>query len=65
MTQQDHNPIIPGRFAGKWIAWDAQSKRIIASGRTFAEVRKAARAKNDHEPQMMKVPRGLFVGMGV
>lgn len=64
MTTKNH-PTIPAKFAGKWIAWDTAAHRIIASGRTFATVRKAARTKIKHEPQMMKVPRGLYVGLGV
>lgn len=58
-------PRIPKEYAGKWIAWDREQKRIIASGRTFAEVRQAAMELGEPEPLMDKVPAAdlRFVGM--
>ncbi len=59
---QNKQPIVPREFAGKWVAWDRLHKKIIASGRTFAEVRREAKAAGESRPELMKVPRGLFVG---
>lgn len=57
-------PIVPKKYAGQWIAWDHDHKKIIASGRTFAEVRAAAIASGDPDPIMDKVPSAdvRFVG---
>ena len=66
MTKQKQKqpPIVPKKYAGQWIAWDHDQTRIIASGRTFAEVLDAARAAGEPDPLLEKVPRSdvRFVG---
>ena len=59
-----HNkpPTVSKKHLGKWIAWDRQASKIIASGKTFDEVRAAAKEQGEVEPLMEKLPRGLFVG---
>jgi len=53
------SPVVPlDQLAGKWIAWDRGSRRILASGRTFAEVAEAAAAAGEMEPVFEKLPKG-------
>jgi len=60
------SPVVPKEYAGKWIAWDRKERTIIASGRTFAEVKRAAEQAGEAKPLLEKVPRAdvRFVGSG-
>jgi hypothetical protein len=49
-------PIVPIEYAGLWIAWDKERSTIVASGKTFAEVRRAAQRAGETEPLFDKVP---------
>jgi hypothetical protein len=53
---QPQMPLVPKEYAGQWIAWDQAHTRIIASGRTFEEVRNAAIAAGESDPLMDMVP---------
>ena len=62
----DQSPI-PLEYAGKWIAWDHDRTKIIASGRSFAETDDAARATGESDPFLEKVPdaKVRFIGGAV
>ena len=49
--------IVPKEYSGKWIAWDFNLTRIVASGTTFAEAKQAAQAAGETRPILAKVPR--------
>ncbi len=49
-------PIVPIEYAGKWIAWDFDETKIIASGRSYEETVKAAEATGEKRPILVKVP---------
>ncbi|HLD26007.1 MAG TPA: DUF5678 domain-containing protein [Candidatus Andersenbacteria bacterium] len=53
-----------GKYGGKWIAWDHHSRKVIASGRTFEAVHKAALKTGEKDPIFQKVPRAdqYFIG---
>jgi hypothetical protein len=53
---------VPAEYAGKWIAWDAARRQIVAHGSDMSQVRSAAMAAGHNEPIIQKVPRGPFVG---
>lgn len=55
---------VPAEFAGKWIAWDSQHERIIASARTLEEVCRIVDQTGEVDPLFEKVPplEGRFVG---
>jgi hypothetical protein len=57
-------PIVPIEYAGKWIAWDFERTKIIASGRTYAETNRAAKATGENRPILAKAPdaRVRFIG---
>ena len=57
-------PIVPIEFAGKWIAWDFHETKIIASGQSYSETKKAAYAAGDDRPILEKVPdaKVRFIG---
>jgi hypothetical protein len=57
MTQSFSMPRVPKEYAGKWIAWDFQRTRIVASGSTFAEATRAAEAAGEFNPILAKAPR--------
>jgi hypothetical protein len=57
MTQPLSMPRVPKEYAGKWIAWDSQRMRIVASGLTFAEVARAAETAGELNPIFAKAPR--------
>lgn len=42
MVQSVETPVVPQEYGGKWIAWNFQRTRILASGRTFAEPKRGA-----------------------
>src|SRR5438552_622027 len=46
----------PGEYAGRWVAWDHEETRVIASGQTFAEVMQAAASAGERAPVVAKVP---------
>lgn len=62
--KREQTPLVPIEYAGQWIAWDHDHSRIIASGRTFAEARRAAIQKGEPDPLMDKVPSATvrFIG---
>jgi uncharacterized protein DUF5678 len=57
MSETFSMPRVPKEYAGKWIAWDAQRTRIVASGATFSEVQRAAEATGESNPIFAKAPR--------
>jgi hypothetical protein len=57
MTQPFSMPPVPKKYGGKWIAWDSQRTRIVASGATFAEASQAAEDAGESAPILAKVPR--------
>lgn len=65
--QQGSTPGVPKRYAGRWIAWDHEQTRIVASGTTLAEARRKAREAGESDPLLAKVPRAdvRFVGAGL
>jgi hypothetical protein len=54
---QKHPPVVPRRYAGLWIAWDRLQTKVIASGRTFADAKRAALAAGEPDPLLAKAPR--------
>jgi hypothetical protein len=64
MSPNQLPPIVPKKYAGKWIAWDFAQTKIIASGRTFEETHKAAKATGESRPVLVKTPdaRVRFIG---
>jgi hypothetical protein len=57
MTQNLETPVIPRECGGKWIAWNFERTRILATGRTFAETKQAAEALGEARPVLAKAPR--------
>ena len=53
-------PSIPVEFTGKWIAWNRDQTKIIASGRTFEEAKRAAAAEGEFSLLLSKVPDAWF-----
>lgn len=64
MSLEDRTPIVPKRYGGKWIAWDFNRTRILASGATLIEAKRAAEALGETRPVLAKVPRAdvRFIG---
>jgi hypothetical protein len=64
MSVPKEPPIVPIEYAGKWIAWDFQRTKIIASGRTIGETVRAAEATGEKRPIFAKAPdaRVRFIG---
>ena len=58
-------PIVPLEYAGKWIAWNHEGTRIVASGRTFQETKDAAAETGETDPVFEKAPKAdvRFVGI--
>ncbi len=50
-------PPVPIEYAGKWIAWNQQETRIVASGHTFQEAAEAAAAAGEKFPVFAKAPK--------
>jgi hypothetical protein len=50
------SPRVPGELRGKWVAWDRNQTRIVASGDTFEEAKGAAGAAGESSVLMARVP---------
>jgi hypothetical protein len=55
--QTKHQPTVPREYAGKWIAWDHDITRIVASGNSLVDVLKSAEEAGEPDPVLDKVPR--------
>lgn len=57
-------PAVPLEYAGKWVAWNTDQTRIVASGDSLPEVRQAVLEAGEREPVFAKAPRAnvRFVG---
>jgi hypothetical protein len=55
---------VGAEYGGKWIAWDEQNIRIVASGDTFDEVQHAAQSAGVEEAILEFVPPSdsAFIG---
>jgi hypothetical protein len=64
MSAKQPPPIVPKKYAGKWIAWDFAQTKIIASARSYEEASTAAKATGETQPVLEKVPdaRVRFIG---
>ena len=69
MTEQRREPlpeapVVPLEYAGRWLAWNRELTRIVASGSTFDEAHDAAIAAGEPRPVLGKAPRAdvWFVG---
>jgi len=62
---QSKHPIVPIEYAGKWIAWNREGTRIVASGQSFLEAVQAAEAAGESQPGFEKCPKAdvRFVGL--
>jgi Family of unknown function (DUF5678) len=49
-------PFVPKEYAGKWIAWDHEMTRIVASANSLTEVMAAAKDAGELDPILDKVP---------
>ena len=50
-------PTVPIEYAGKWIAWDHDMTRIVASGNSPTEVLETAKKVGVSDPILDKSPR--------
>ncbi len=57
-------PRVPIEYCGKWIAWDHERTRIVASGDSLAEAKESARQVGETKPILAKAPNAhvRFVG---
>lgn len=55
---------VPREYCGKWIAWNHERTKIVASGRTYRETREAAEKAGEPRPILTKAPEAAkrFVG---
>jgi hypothetical protein len=65
MPEMRH-PTVSIEYAGKWIAWDHDMTRIVASGTSLDEVIKAAKDTGESDPVFAKAPPAhvRLIGMG-
>jgi hypothetical protein len=59
------HPTVPKEYAGKWIAWDHEMTRIVASGNSLVEAMQAAKTVGEADPVIGKVPRANVRLIGV
>ena len=56
-------PVVPLEYAGQWVGWTKDLKRIVAHGKTLDEVAQVAEQAGEHDIVFEKVPRPhSFVG---
>lgn len=49
-------PVVPKKFAGKWIAWNTGHNKIIASGKTLRVVADQVKRTRERQPGFEWVP---------
>ncbi len=54
----------PCELRGKWVAWDRDQTRIVASGDSFEEAKEAAGAAGESEVLMGRVPADVHSRFG-
>lgn len=57
-------PGAPRELSGKWVAWDRDQTRIVASGDTFEEAKEAAGAAGESAVLMARIPAGIRARFG-
>ena len=64
MTTTESSPIVPIELSGRWIAWDFDETKILASGTSYAEVKRSALATGEPRPVLVKAPQATtrFIG---
>jgi hypothetical protein len=64
MIQSHQPPAVPIDYSGKWIAWDFDETRIVATGSTYFETKHAAQATGEDRPVLVKAPQAdvRFIG---
>jgi hypothetical protein len=50
-------PIVPRECGGKWIAWDRDGTRILATADDLKTAEEAARKTGEQRPRLERVPR--------
>ena len=50
-------PVVPREYGGKWIAWNYDGTRIIASGNDLKSAEAEARKLGENRPRLERVPR--------
>ena len=58
----DRPPPVPERYAGQWVAWNADCTEIISNGDNYSEVFDQAIASGCLHPVLQRIPRGPFIG---
>ena len=63
-TQQPEPETVGAQYGGKWIAWDDDGLKIVASGDTLEQVREQARSAGVKLPALEFVPPSdrAFIG---
>ncbi len=55
-------PIVPLKYAGKWIAWNEDHTKIIASAKRLPEAHQKALKTGEEHFWMEKIPSSFFSG---
>lgn len=55
---------VPLDHSGKWIAWNFEETKILATGSTYAEAKQLAQAAGEKRPVLDKAPlaKTRFIG---
>jgi hypothetical protein len=53
----DRSPVVPREYGGKWIAWNHDGTRILATADDMTSAERAARQLGEERPRLEKVPR--------
>jgi len=59
-----NQPRVPKEYTGKWVAWDRDETRIVATGDTFDEAKQSAAAAGQSAVLMARVPAQPRVRFG-
>lgn len=53
-------PLVPIEYCGKWIAWNHDRTKIVASGETLFEARDVAKKAGESRPYLTKAPHATI-----
>ena len=64
MPQSQQPPVVSIDHSGKWIAWNFDETKIIATGASYSETKEAAQAAGEDRPVLVKAPQAevRFIG---
>ncbi|WP_442481445.1 hypothetical protein [Aeoliella sp. SH292] len=65
MADVDSDDVVAIEYAGKWLAWDFEETRILASAESYEDAKAAALSTGESRPVLVRAPDAdkRFIGL--